>query len=482
MTSRKSSPKPASVLKARTGISGFDEVTRGGLPAGRVTLVCGGPGSGKTLFALEALLGDAHNASRGEPSVLVSFDEPPEAIATNAASVGIDVQSFLSRGILHIEHAPIGDTSSRASGGFDLEGLFARIEAAIAKTRARRVALDAIDILFDGLPDRSTVRAEITRLFRWLRARGLTTLVTAERSENPRSLTRDGIEEYAADCVIVLDQRVVNEVATRRLHIVKYRGSAHGTNEFPFLIDSRGLSIVPITGLRLAQAAPRERISSGIPGLDKMLGGRGYHRGASILLTGSAGTGKTTFAAAFVEAACKRGEKALFVSFEESPATLIRDLRPLGIDLGRWVKSGHLRMESMRPTMVGLETHVAAMSRLVEEFQPSVAVTDPISALEHVGTTREVKNTVTLMSDMFRARGATFLATYLLHSAADVPETELGISSAMDVWITMYPEHGDARGRRLRVVKARGSRNASDDRPFRMTRKGITIDAISARR
>src|ERR1043165_2019349 len=353
--------------KEPTGISGFDEITDGGLPSGRPTLVCGSAGAGKTLFGMECLVRGA--PLYDEPGVFMSFEESEEELATNVASLGFDLERLSDEGKLIVDYVFIERSEIEETGEYDLEGLFLRLGHAIDKIGAKRVVLDTLEALFSALPNEAIIRAELRRLFRWLKERGVTAVITCERGEG--TLTRYGLEEYVADCVILLDHRVHNQISTRRMRIVKYRGTSHGTNDNPFLIDDRGFSVLPITSLGLSRTAPTEHISSGIARLDTMLEGKGFYRGSSILVSGTAGTGKSTIGAHFVEAACKRGERALFFAFEESQSQIVRNMRSIGIDLERFVKKGLLEFHNARPSTWGLEVHLAMIHKAISEFSPS---------------------------------------------------------------------------------------------------------------
>lgn len=370
--------------KSPTGIGGFDEITFGGLPKGRPTLVCGGAGCGKTLFGIEFLVRGA--VQFGEPGVCISFEESARDLAKNVASLGFDLEKLQRTKKLAIDHVVIDKSEIAETGEYDLEGLFIRLNAAIDSIGAKRVLLDTLEALFAGLSNTGVLRSELRRLFFWLKDKGVTAVITGERGQN--TLTRHGLEEYVSDCVILLDHRVQNDAVTRRLRILKYRGSTHGTNEYPFLIDRNGISVLPVTSLALTHDAPSERISTGIRDLDEMFGGQGYARGSTVLVTGTAGTGKTSMGAHFLDAACRRGESAIFFSFEESPQQIIRNMRSIGIDLGRWVRKGLLHIDSARPSAYGLEMHLVRMHRLLEERKPRVLVVDPISDLLPGGSER----------------------------------------------------------------------------------------------
>src|SRR5262245_23751638 len=373
---RRVANRPLTLPKTPTGIDGLDEITGGGLPQGRPTLVCGSAGCGKTLLAMEFLVRGA--LQYGEPGVFMSFEETAEELAANVRSLGFDVERLAKDGQLLIDHVRVERSEIEETGDYDLEGLFVRLGYAIDSIGAKRVVLDTLESLFSGLGNEGVLRAELRRLFRWLKDRGVTTVITAERGDG--QLTRQGLEEYVSDCVLLLDHRVDEQLSTRRLRIVKYRGSAHGTNEYPFLIDERGISVLPITSLGLQHPVSEERISSGIAQLDAMLGGEGYFRGSTILASGTAGTGKTTLSAAFADACCRRGARCLYFAFEESPQQIVRNMRSVGLTLEPWLKKGLLRVDAARPTLFGLERHLTTMHRAIEEFRPRAVVVDPISS------------------------------------------------------------------------------------------------------
>jgi circadian clock protein KaiC len=347
------------IRKARTGIQGLDEITDGGLPAGRPTLICGGAGSGKTLLATTFLVNGAEKF--GDPGVLMTFEENGDEIASDVASLGYDLPALVDAGKLFIDYVRVERSEIEETGEYDLEGLFVRLDDAIRSVGAKRIVLDTIESLFSGLANTNILRAELRRLFRWLKDKGLTAVITAERGDG--TLTRQGLEEYVSDAVILLDHRVTEQVSTRRLRVVKYRGSHHGTNEYPFLIDRQGLTVLPVTSLGLEHEASDERISSGVPELDAMLDGDGYFRGTTVLVSGTAGTGKTSLAAHFADATCRRGERVLYFLFEESPRQLVRNMRSIGIDLQPWVDTGLLHFKAERPSRAGLETHLASVYR-----------------------------------------------------------------------------------------------------------------------
>ena len=458
--------------KALTGISGLDEITFGGLPIGRPTLVSGGPGSGKTLLGVSFLVNGAE--TYGEPGVLLTFEENAEELAQDVRSLGYDLQKLIDQKKLLIDYVHVDRAEIEETGEYDLEGLFVRLDHAIKQIGAKRVMLDTIETLFGGLQDTGILRAELRRLFRWLRDRKMTTVVTAERGE--QMFTRQGLEEYITDAVISLDHRVHEQISTRRIRVVKYRGSTHGTNEYPFLIDRDGITVLPVTSLLLEHEAPDERVSSGLPALDEMLGGKGFYRGSTVLLSGTAGTGKTTMAAHFVEAACRRGERCLYFLFEESPQQLIRNMRNAGVELAKWVDKGMLELHADRPNRHGLETHLLSMYQAVEVFDPDVVIMDPITNLMAVGTTIDVRSMLTRVIDFLKKRGTTALFTSLTSSEQSLEHTETLISSLMDTWIlTAIQQEGRHRSRQLYVLKSRGMPHSDEVRTFRFTSHGIEI-------
>ena len=458
--------------KERTGIPGFDEITAGGLPAGRPTLVCGSAGAGKTLFAMEFLVRGA--TLFDEPGVFVSFEETDEELTKNVASLGFDLNQLIADKKLLLDYVFIERSEIEETGEYDLEGLFLRLAHAIDTIGAKRIVLDTLEALFSALPNEAIIRAELRRLFRWLKEKGVTAVITCERGEG--TLTRYGLEEYVADCVILLDHRVENQISTRRMRIIKYRGTSHGTNEYPFLIDEAGFSVLPITGLGLTHKAPTERISSGIPRLDTMLDGRGFYRGSSILVSGTAGTGKSTIGAHFVEAACKRGERALFFAFEESQDQIMRNMRSIGIELERFVKKGLLQFHNARPSAYGLEVHLALIHKAIAEYEPSVVVVDPITNFLAVGDELQTKAMLTRLIDFFKLRQITAIFNSLTSSANEIEDSEVGVSSLMDAWILLKNiESNGERNRGLYILKARGIAHSNQVREFILTARGIEL-------
>ena len=463
----------APLPKTPTGIYGLDDITLGGLPKGRPTLITGGAGSGKTMIAMEFVVRGA--TEFGEPGVFVAFEETGADLVANFASRGYDLEKLQNEKKLQIEYIYIERSEIEETGEYDLEALFIRLGAAIDAIGAKRVVLDTVEVLFAGLSNTAILRAELRRLFRYLKDRGMTAIVTGERGSEA-TLTRYGLEEYVADCVIVLDHRMQDQIATRRLRVLKYRGSSHATNEFPFIISDSGVSVLPITTLGLQHGASSERVSTGIPALDEMMGGNGYYRGTSVFVTGSAGTGKTSIAAAFAEAACKRGEKSIYFAFEESAGQLIRNMRSIGMDLERWSRKGCLVFHATRPTQYGLETHLASMIRLIDDVNPSIVVLDPISNLMGAGDPGDAKLMLTRLIDYLKLRGMTSVFTSLTGGELYSENREIGISSLMDTWIHVRNlETNGERNRGLHVLKSRGMAHSNRIREFILTDRGIRL-------
>jgi circadian clock protein KaiC len=458
--------------KCPTGIKGLDEITGGGLPVGRPTLVCGTAGCGKTILGMEFVVRGAMQFD--EPGVFMSFEESGKELIKNMASLGFDLQDLMDRGKLLIDYVYIERSEIQETGEYDLEGLFIRLGCAIDNIGAKRVVLDTVEALFGGLPNEGILRAELRRLFRWLKDRGITAVITGERGEN--TLTRHGLEEYVADCVILLDHRVQEQIATRRLRIVKYRGSAHGIDEYPFLIDDQGIAILPITALGLDHPASTERVSTGIPRLDNMLGGQGVYRGSSVLVSGTSGTGKTSIAAFFAEAACRRGERALYFAFEEAPQQIMRNMRSIGLDLEPWVERGLLRFHAARPTLYGLEKHLTTIHKLVKDFHPQVVAMDPISNLTSVGTAMEVKATLNRFIDYLKMQQITGVFTNFTKDGESLEHTDVGVSSLMDTWILLNClESEGERNRVLYILKSRGMAHSNQVREFLLTDQGVEL-------
>ena len=469
---RHNDSKPQGLQKERTGIPGFDEITGGGLPAGRPTLVCGSAGAGKTLFAMEFLVRGA--LLYDEPGVFMSFEESDLELTTNVASLGFDLNQLIADKKLLLDYVFIERSEIEETGEYDLEALFLRLGYAIDAIGAKRVVLDTLEALFSALPNEAIIRAELRRLFRWLKEKGVAAVITCERGDG--TLTRYGLEEYVADCVILLDHRVQNQISTRRMRIVKYRGTSHGTNEYPFFIDERGFSVLPITALGLLHKAPTEFISTGIPRLDTMLDGRGFYKGSSILVSGTAGTGKSTLAAHFVEAACRRGERALFFAFEESQDQIIRNMRAVGIELEKFVKKGLLKFHNARPSSWGLEIHLATIHKAIDEFNPDVVVVDPITNFLAVGDAFDTKSMLTRLIDFLKMKQITAMFSSLTSARNEIEDSEVGVSSLMDVWLLVKGiESNGERNRGLYILKARGIAHSNQVREFLLTNNGIEL-------
>src|SRR4051812_14988666 len=460
--------------KARTGIEGFDEVTGGGLPAGRPAVICGSAGCGKTLFAMEFLVRGAIDF--GEPGVFVAFEETEDDLIKNVRSLGFDLNDLVEKQLLAIDHIRIERSEIEEAGEFDLEGLFVRLGLAIDSIGAKRVVLDTLEALFSGFTNHAILRAELRRLFLWLKERGVTAVITAERGEG--QLTRQGLEEYVSDCVILLDHRVSDQLSTRRLRIVKYRGSAHGTNEFPFLIDEDGISVIPVTSLTLQHEAPGDFVSTGSPQLDSMLGRKGFYRGSSILLTGTAGTGKTSLSSSIVAAACARGERCVYFAFEESPQQITRNMRSIGLNLQQHVDSGRLTYFANRPSFYGLEMHLVMMHKIIAQHKPTFVVVDPISSLVTTGTGGETNAMFVRLIDFLKSQSITALMT-ALNGPEQAEETDLGISSIVDTWLLLRDiELGGERNRGMYVLKSRGMAHSNQIREFLLTSDGIKLQDV----
>ncbi len=457
--------------KAATGIRGFDEITNGGLPRGRPTLVTGAAGSGKTLFGIEFLVRGARDL--GEPGVLIAFEEARADLATNVASLGFDLEQLERDGLLAIDAFRLDPAEIVETGEFDLEGLFIRLAMAVESVGAKRVVLDTIELLFSALPNEAIVRGELGRLFRWLKDRGLTVVITGERGKQG-NLTRFGIEEYVSDCVVTLDHRVEDEISTRRLRVVKYRGSLHGTNEYPFLITEQGLVVVPITSVGLTYEASSERVSTGIPRLDEMLVG-GFFRGSSVMVSGTAGTGKTSIGAMMADASCARGEKALFFSFEESPPQLVRNMRSIGLDLQHWIDEGLLEVKAVRPTAFGFEEHLSMLHRLLDAHEPQLVVLDAVASLTHAGASGSTTSAISRDLDLLKSRNITTVMTTLTHGDRQ-ESSEVDVSSLVDSWLLLRNhESNGERNRLLFVIKSRGSAHSNQVREFVLTDDGAEL-------
>jgi circadian clock protein KaiC len=461
-----------SLPKALTGIQGLDEITAGGFPRGRPTLICGSAGAGKTLLAMEFLIRGA--TAYKEPGVFMAFEETAAELAQNVRSLGFDLEQLEKDKKLVVDFVRVERGEIDETGDYDLEGLFIRIGAAIDAIGAKRVVLDTIENLFSGLQNQGILRAELRRLFRWLKDRGVTAVITAERGDG--TLTRQGLEEYVSDCVILLDHRVTDQVSTRRLRIVKYRGTAHGTNEYPFLIDEDGFSVLPVTSLGLLHRVSDERISSGVPRLDTMLGGEGFYRGSTILISGTAGTGKTSLAAHLVDTACRRGERCLYFSFEESPAQLIRNMRSIGLNLETWAKKNLLQFHSSRASFYGLEMHLAIIHKIVQEFDPQVVIMDPVGSLIQAGNRRDAHIMLIRLMDFLKMRQITAFLTNLTSGGDAIEKTDVEISSMVDTWLFVRDiELNGERNRALYVLKSRGMAHSNQLREFLLTKQGVDL-------
>lgn len=469
---KKGNKERRSLPKAPTGIQGLDDITTGGFPRGRPTLICGSAGAGKTLLAMEFMIRGA--VEYNEPGVFMAFEETASELARNVRSLGFDLDELIKEKKVVVDFVRIERSEIDETGDYDLEGLFIRLGTAIDAIGAKRVVLDTIENLFAGLQNQGILRAELRRLFRWLKDKGMTAVITAERGEG--ALTRNGLEEYVSDCVILLDHRVTDQVSTRRLRIVKYRGTAHGTNEYPFLIDEDGFSVLPVTSLGLQHEVSDERISSGVPRLDTMLGGEGFYRGSTILVSGTAGSGKTSLAAHFADAACRRGERSLYFSFEESPGQLMRNMRSIGLNLEQWSKKNLLQFHSSRATFYGLEMHLAIIHRVVQNFQPKVVVLDPVGSLIQAGNLRDAHTMLIRLIDFLKQRGVTAFLTNLTSGGEALERTSVEISSIVDTWLfTRDIELSGERNRALYVLKSRGMAHSNQLREFLLTPRGVDL-------
>jgi circadian clock protein KaiC len=462
-----------SLPKAATGIEGLDEITGGGLPRGRPTLVCGSAGCGKTLLAMEFLVRGA--TQFGEPGVFLAFEETAEELTQNVGSLGFDLDELVRQQKLQIDHVHVEPSEIEETGAYDLDGLFIRLGHAIDSIGAKRVVLDTIETLFGGLSNSMILRSELRRLFRWLKDKGVTAVITGERGDGT-ALTRQGLEEYVSDCVIVLDHRVIESLSTRRLRIVKYRGTVHGTNEYPFLIDESGISVLPVTSLALRHQASEERVSTGIPQLDVMLGGAGVYRGSSTLISGTAGTGKSSLAAHFVDAACRRGERCLYMSFEESESQIVRNMRSIGIDLARWLKQDLVRIHATRPTAYGLEMHLVELHKLVKDFKPRIVIVDPITNFLNAGTQAEAESMLMRLIDFLKGQQITAVFTSLTSGGEALERSQTGVSSLIDTWLLIRDlEQDGQRDRGLYVIKSRGMAHSNRIRQFLLTDHGVEL-------
>jgi circadian clock protein KaiC len=458
--------------KTPTGIDGFDEITNGGLPSHRPSLLCGDAGAGKTLFAIEFIVRGAMKF--GEPGVIIAFEEKIEDLELNVASLGFNLKKLQKDGLLRIDHVHVDRSEIEETGLYDLDGLFIRLGHAIDSIGAKRVMLDTIENLFGAFENEGILRAELRRLFGWLKNKGVTAVITAEKGIG--MLTRHGLEEYVSDCVILLEHRVANQISTRLLRVVKYRGALHGTNEYPFLIEEDGISVLPVTSLLLEREVSSQRISCGIPSLDAMLGGKGFFRGSSILISGTAGTGKTSIAAYFADASCMRKDRCLFFAFEESPQQIIRNMYSIGIDLKKHIDAGFLQLHAARPTLHGLESHLVAIHKKVKQFKPRTVILDPITNLVAVASVSEVKSMLMRLLDFLQNEGITVLFTALVYDKENSVQTDEGISSMVDAWVQVRDIEGNGeRNRGIYIMKSRGMTHSNQVREFVITNHGLEL-------
>jgi circadian clock protein KaiC len=465
-------PGPPVLTKVPTGIAGFDEITHGGIPEGRTTLVCGAAGCGKTLFGMQFLIRGA--IDRGETGAFIAFEETEDDLAKNVASLGFDVRDLEQRGLLSVDHIRVDRTEIEENGEYNLEGLFIRLGLALDSIKAKRLVIDTLETIFGGLSDHGLLRSELKRLFNWLKDRGVTTIITAERGDG--SLTRHGLEEYVSDCVVLLDHRVSDQISTRRMRVVKYRGSTHGANEYPFLIDHEGLTVVPITTSELRHSVSNRFVPSGVPALDQMLGGRGYYEGSTILVSGTAGSGKSSLAAHFAAETCAAGKRALYVSYEESPEQIRRNMASIGLDLGKHLESGLLRIESQRPTSLGLEGHLVSVHKLIADFEPASVVIDPIGTMGNAGASHDAHLMLVRVIDLLKMRGITGLLTSLTHGGDAADATDMAVSSLVDTWLLVRSlESNGERSRGLYVLKSRGMAHSNQVREFVITASGVSL-------
>jgi circadian clock protein KaiC len=477
MPQRRQEFRSKSIEKVPSGIRGLDEITAGGLPKGRPTLVTGGAGAGKTLFSMEFLIRGA--TEYNEPGVFMAFEETAEELAKNVASLGFDVNDLIKRNKLRIDYIYVERSEIQETGEYDLEGLFIRLEAAIKSIGAKRVVLDTIEVLFSSFSNEMILRSELRRLFRWLKNQGVTAVITGERGTDENMITRYGLEEYVADCVILLDHRVHEQISTRRLRVVKYRGSTHGSNEYPFLIDEKGFSVLPITSLKLDHRVSTERISTGIERLDTMLGGKGIYRGSSILVSGTAGAGKSSIAVSFAQAACRRGERSLYLAMEEAPGQILRNMRSIGIDLEPYIKKGLLYIHATRPSSYGLEMHLLTVHKMVEELEPSIVIMDPVSNLITLGQTNEIRSLLTRLKDFFKQRQITSLFTSLTNWSDENQYSGTEISSLIDTWLYLINQESNGeRNRLLYILKSRGMAHSNQVREYRLTDHGVELEDV----
>lgn len=477
MSSTQSLPDNGNTLlntlpKTPSGISGLDQITMGGLPTGRPTLICGSTGCGKTLFSLEFLIRGAQEY--GEAGVFMAFEEKPQELAMNVASLGFDLNKLQEEKKIKVDYVHIDRSEIEETGEYDLEGLFIRLGYAIDTIGAKRVVLDTIENLFAGLTDLGILRAELRRLFGWLKEKGVTAIITGEQGE--KTLTRQGLEEYVSDCVILLDHRIINQISTRRLRIIKYRGTLHGTNEYPFLIDEEGISVLPVTSLQLDKPVSSESIPTGIPALNEMLSAGGFFRGSSVLVSGTAGTGKTSMSASFINQACKDGLRCLYFAFEESPLQIMRNMHSIGMDLQSHIDAGLLKFYASRPTLYGLEMHLVAIHKAIKKFQPQVVVLDPITNLITIGSVSEVKAMLVRLIDFLQEQQITVMFTALTLNNIVNEQTDEGVSSLVDAWILIKDiEMNGERNKGLYVMKSRGMKHSNQIREFVISENGLDL-------
>jgi circadian clock protein KaiC len=472
MNERRANANLEGIAKAPTGIDGLDQITGGGFPRGRPTLICGAAGCGKTLLAMEFLVRGA--AEYGEPGVFIAFEETEKELTENVRSLGFDLDKLKRRKKLLVDHIRVNRSEIAETGEYDLDGLFLRLGDAIDTIGAKRIVLDTLETLFSGFENQAILRSELQRLFRWLKDRGVTAVITAERGDG--TLTRQGLEEYVSDCVILLDHRVYDQVATRRIRIVKYRGTAHGTNEYPFIIDERGVDVIPITSVGLNHPAPTERVTTGIAALDEMLGGGGLYRGSTVLISGTAGTGKSSLAASVAEAAARRNERALYFSFEESPDQIVRNMKTIGVNLAPLIRKDLIRFVAARPTLHGLEGHLAVIHKQLREFKPHLVIIDPITNFVRSAQAGEVQAMLTRLIDHLKMSKALTIMTSLTGGGGHEEATEIGVSSLVDTWMVVRDLEADGeRNRGLYVLKSRGMPHSNRIREFLVTNKGIRL-------
>lgn len=471
-STKKKVPQSNTLPKTPTGIAGFDEITFGGLPAGRPSLICGSAGAGKTLFATEFIVRGAIEFD--EPGVIMAFEETVRDLETNVASLGFNLKKMQKDNLVRIDHVHIERSEIEETGEYDLDGLFIRLGYAIDSIGAKRVMLDTLENLFSGLSNEAILRAELRRLFTWLKEKGVTAVITAEKGEG--TLTRQGMEEYVSDCVILLDHRIKHQISTRLLRIVKYRGSLHGTNEYPFLIDEEGISVLPVTSLKLNNEISSDRVSTGIPTLDGMLGGKGFYRGSSILISGTAGTGKTSLAAYFADATCKRKERCLYLAFEESPKQIIRNMKSIGIHLDKHIDAGQLIIHASRPTSHGLEMHLVEIHKRVRQFKPHAVILDPITNLITIGSMADVKSILIRLIDFLQVEGITVMFTALVYNNDITLQTDEGVSSLVDAWLLVRDiETNGERNRGIYIMKSRGMQHSNQVREFIISENGLEL-------